>query len=164
VPSLTLSQTYADAPTARGPEYAGGESRTAWGTEGSSPDLNDRVHIAVVIPVAHWQPRLLRCLAACAELTYEPRTIIVVSDAPIALPLDPHFINVVTRASSVTSPGAKRDLARTAFPDADVYAYLDDDAFPPAHWLEDAAQALHEQPAAAGVAGPGIMPDDQTFW
>jgi hypothetical protein len=134
------------------------------GTEGSSPDLNDRVHIAVVIPVAHWQPRLLRCLAACAELTYEPRTIIVVSDAPIALPPDPHFINVVTHASSVTSPGAKRDLARTAFPGADVYAYLDDDAFPPAHWLEDAAQALREQPAAAGVAGPGIMPDDQSFW
>ena len=118
----------------------------------------------MVIPVAHWQPRLLRCLAACAELTYEPRTIIVVSDAPIALPLDPHFINVVTRARSVTSPGAKRDLARTAFPDADVYAYLDDDAFPPAHWLENAAQALQEQPAAAGVAGPGIMPDDQSFW
>jgi hypothetical protein len=103
-------------------------------------------------------------LAACVELTYEPRTIIVVSDAPIALPPDAHFLNLVTRADRVTSPGAKRDFARVAFSDADVYAYLDDDAFPPPQWLDVAAKVLAEHPAAAGVAGPGLVPDDQTFW
>jgi hypothetical protein len=126
--------------------------------------LNDRAHIAVVIPVARWQPRLLRCLAACAELTYEPRTIIIVSDTPIALPADPHFLNLVTHSRCVTGPGAKRDFARLAFPEADIYAYLDDDAFPPPQWLDVAAKVLDEHPAAAGVAGPGLAPDDQTYW
>ena len=121
------------------------------------------MHIAVVIPVAHWHPRLLRCLAACVELTYEPRTILVVSDEPLSLPPDPHFINIVTYSAQITGPGAKRDIARVAFPDADVYAYLDDDAFPPPQWLEAAARVLRENPNTAGAGGPGLMPNDQTF-
>jgi hypothetical protein len=134
------------------------------GLEGSSSGLERRLHVAVVIPVAVWQPRLPRCLAACAALTYEPRTIIVVSDTPIAMPQDPHFFNFVTNAGLVTGPGAKRDFARVAYPDADVYAYLDDDAFPPPQWLDTAVRVLAENPSAAGVAGPGLIPDDQTYW
>jgi hypothetical protein len=97
------------------------------------------------------------------DLTYEPRTILVVSDEPLTLPDDPHFINIVTYADRVTGPGAKRDVARAAFPGADVYAYLDDDAFPPPNWLDAAARVLREHPHAAGAAGPGLIPDDQTF-
>lgn len=117
-----------------------------------------------MIPVARYHARLARCLEACSRLTYEPRAICVVSDEPLQLPDDPHFVNVVTGAEQITSPATKRDLARASYPDADVYAYLDDDAFPPANWLDEGARVLQEHPDAAGAGGPGLMPDDQTFW
>lgn len=102
-------------------------------------------------------------MEACALLTYEPRTICVVSDEPVALPNDPHFVNVLTNADTVTSPATKRDIAWRTFPHADVYAYLDDDAYPPPHWLDEAARVLAEYPNAAGAGGPGLMPDDQAY-
>jgi hypothetical protein len=103
-------------------------------------------------------------LEACSRLTYEPRTICIVSDEPVALPDDRHFVNIITGAAHVTSPATKRDLARTSCPDAEVYAYLDDDAFPPPDWLDEAIRVLAEHPQAAGAGGPGLMPDDQMYW
>ncbi|HLN47589.1 MAG TPA: glycosyltransferase family A protein, partial [Magnetospirillaceae bacterium] len=105
----------------------------------------------VVIPVARYHARLARCLEACSRLTYEPRTVCVVSDKPLELPDDPHFINVVTGAGELTGPGAKRDIATLARPDAAVYAYLDDDAYPPPQWLDEAATVLGQHPDAAGA-------------
>jgi len=122
------------------------------------------VRIAVVIPVARPDERTRRCLAACVALAYEPRTIAVVTENPIALPDDPHFVNIVTGASYVTSPAEKRDLARAKLPDVDAYAYLDDDAYPEPHWLDRIADVFSHHPDAAGVGGPGLMPDDQRFW
>ncbi|MBV8365004.1 MAG: glycosyltransferase, partial [Candidatus Eremiobacteraeota bacterium] len=122
------------------------------------------LRIAVVIPVARQHSRLARCLQACANLTYEPRIICVVSDEPIDLPDDPHFINVVSGSHALTGPATKRDLARAQCADVDAYAYLDDDAYPPPQWLDEAARVLAETPQAAGVGGPGLEPDDQLFW
>jgi cellulose synthase/poly-beta-1,6-N-acetylglucosamine synthase-like glycosyltransferase len=118
----------------------------------------------VVIPVARPDARTQRCLAACAALTYEPRTILVVTERAIALPADAHFVNVVTGSDYVTSPAEKRDLATTALPDVDAYAYLDDDAYPPPDWLDRIADTFAQNPQAAGAGGPGLMPDDQRFW
>jgi hypothetical protein len=88
----------------------------------------------------------------------------VVSDEPLRLPDDPHFVNLVTGAGAMTSPATKRDLARASIADADVYAYLDDDAYPAPDWLDNAALVLSENARAAGAGGPGLAPDDQTFW
>jgi len=122
------------------------------------------LRLAVVVPIALADVRTGRCLRACAALEYEPRTIAVVSDAPIELPADEHFVNLVTGAGRLTSPAEKRDLAAASLRDVDAYVYLDDDAYPPRDWLDRIAEALRAHPRAAGVGGPGLMPDDQTFW
>jgi hypothetical protein len=121
------------------------------------------MRFAVVIPVARENELFARCVDACTRLTYEPRVICVVSDKPVTLPNDPHFLNLVTYAREVTGPATKRDVAWHHLPDADVYAYLDDDAYPPERWLDEAARVLSERPDAAGAGGPGLQPDDQTF-
>jgi len=79
------------------------------------------------------------------------------------MPNDPHFINIVTGASSVTGPATKRDLASRRCANTDVYAYLDDDAYPPPTWLDEAARILAAHPHAAGAGGPGLMSDDQEY-
>jgi len=123
------------------------------------------LRIAVVIPVAVMTPKTARCLDACSLLTYEPHAIAVVSDLPLAMPADAHFVNLVTGAGYLTSPAEKRDFARTHLRfDADAYAYLDDDAYPEPDWVERIAAALDAYPQAAGVAGPGLAADDQRYW
>src|SRR5438128_137720 len=111
------------------------------------------MHIAVVVAVARPNERTKRSLDECARLTYEPRTIVVVSDRPFALPNDPHFVAVVTGSNYLTSPAEKRDLAASAVPGADAYAYLDDDAYPPHDWLDRIGEAMGRHREAAGVGG-----------
>ncbi|HET9342475.1 MAG TPA: glycosyltransferase family 2 protein [Candidatus Eremiobacteraceae bacterium] len=122
------------------------------------------LRLAVIVPVAHPDGRTQRCFRACVALAYEPRTIAVVTDETVELPADAHFINLVTRANRLTSPAEKRDIAAAALPGVDAYVYLDDDAYPPPDWLDRVAAALRAHPRTAGVGGPGLMPDDQTFW
>ena len=122
------------------------------------------MRIAVVIPVARPDERTTRCLNACSALTYEARTIAVVTERALTLPADARFVNVVTGSDYVTSPAEKRDLAAAALPDVDAYAYLDDDAYPQPDWLDRIADVLARFPQAAGAGGPGLMPDDQRFW
>ena len=127
-------------------------------------DKPGEYRLAVVVPVARPDDRTQRCLRACGSLTYEPRTIAVVTDEPLPMSGDPHFVNIVTGAGRMTSPAEKRDLAAARLRDVDAYVYLDDDAYPPVDWLDRVAATLRENPDSAGVGGPGLMPDDQTFW
>ena len=118
----------------------------------------------VVVPVMRHDARTQRCLDSCVRLSYEPKTICVVSDEPLELPADLDVVSFATRAGTLTSPAFKRDLASKMFPDADVYANLDDDAYAPPDWLDRAARVLGEHPHAAGAGGPGLAPPDESFW
>jgi hypothetical protein len=117
----------------------------------------------IIVPVIRHDTRTRRCLEACANLAYAHKTICAVSDEPLALPDGLGVVAVTTHAGTLTSPAFKRDVARQMFPDADVYANLDDDAYPPPNWLDEAARVLSEHSRAAGAGGPGLAPPDQTF-
>jgi hypothetical protein len=108
--------------------------------------------------------RTLRCIEACVNLAYEPKTICIVSDEPLVGIERAGVTCIATRAGTLTSPAFKRDIARQRFPNADVYANLDDDAYPPAQWLNEAARVLNEHPNASGAGGPGLDPPDMIFW
>ncbi|MBV8281245.1 MAG: glycosyltransferase, partial [Candidatus Eremiobacteraeota bacterium] len=125
---------------------------------------DDAPRFVVVVPVMRLDERTTRCLEACAALSYPAKTICVVSDVPLPALSYPNLEYIATGAGTLTSPAFKRDIARTRFPDADIYANLDDDAYPPPRWLEDALRVLAEHPNVAGAGGPGLDPPDQTFW
>jgi len=131
-------------------------------TSGATSDTGT-LKFVVVFPVMRHDQRTRRCLEACAALTYEPKTICVVSDEPFVLPDGIKAVNVTTNAGTLTSPAFKRDAVWRMFPDADVYANLDDDAYPPPNWLDEAASLLHEHESAAGAGGPGLEPPGQGF-
>ena len=122
------------------------------------------LNFVIVVPVMRHDARTQRCLESCARLAYERKTICVVSDEPFAVPDGLDVVAVATHAGTLTSPAFKRDIARQLFPDADVYANLDDDAYPPPEWLHEAERVLSEHEDAAGAGGPGFAPPDQTFW
>lgn len=118
----------------------------------------------MVVAVGPPHARFQRCLASCRKIAYEPATFLFVSDAPLAdFVSDARFVNVVTHSPVMTSPAEKRDFGFKSHPGADIYAYLDDDAYAPPDWLDRAAAVAAATPEAAGFGGPGLMPDDQTL-
>jgi hypothetical protein len=83
--------------------------------------------------------------------------ILVVSDADPG-PLPTGVAALRTDAARNTSPAEKRDVA-VGVAQGEVCAFIDDDAYPAAGWIERALARL-DDPAVAGVGGPGLTPPD----
>ena len=58
-------------------------------------------------------------------------------------------------------PAEKRNIGIAAAK-GDVVAFIDDDAYPEAHWLENAVKYFGE-PSVGGVGGPGVTPPGDGF-
>ena len=63
--------------------------------------------------------------------------------------------------SGRVGPGDKRDMAAQVAI-GEILAFLDDDAYPDNHWLEDASLAFSEGVKAIG--GPSLTPPSNSFW
>jgi glycosyltransferase involved in cell wall biosynthesis len=115
---------------------------------------------SIVIPAHRDGPEFRRCLEASLEQDYPNYEVVVASDRPLyGLP---EGVTVVeTGAGPDTSPAEKRD---SAFPTTtgDVIAYLDDDAYPRADWLFNAARHFEDETVQA-VSGPGVTPPDSSW-
>lgn len=118
--------------------------------------------IAIVVPVGPYHERVKRCLRSRQKLKDSNFVTLVVTDQPLK---GDTFgaINVVTGSSVMTGPAVKRDAAIAAFPDADFYAFLDDDAYADPDWLCRVRDVIAREPSAGAYGGPGLMPDDQSF-
>lgn len=113
---------------------------------------------SVVIPLHRDGPRFRRCLDACLAMQGNiPYEVVVVADRRIA-DLPEQVTHVVTGMPPPTSPALKRDVGAGAARGA-VLAFIDDDAYPDAHWLDAAATVLADQ-RIHGVGGPGLTPPD----
>lgn len=110
--------------------------------------------VSVIIPLHRDTPGFRRCLSACLELDYASVEVIVVSDAPVALPQVVRL--VLSGAGRDTGPGKKRDLGMHSA-QGDYFAFIDDDAAPRADWLTQAMR-LFQDTTIGAVVGPGVTP------
>lgn len=117
--------------------------------------------IAIVVPVGRVHEKVERCIESCSKLEYDRYVTLLVTDAPVDLAARYGATNIVTGSKTMTGPAVKRDIAIAAYPDADVYAFLDDDAYVERDWLKRVARIMEEHPEADALGGPGLMPDDQ---
>jgi len=128
---------------------------------------------SIIIAGGAVNPRLMKCLAACARLDYPDFEIILVLDAApegadkAAIErtrresgLDGVGRRFDIRVSATRSPSVKRDEAASASR-GKLLAFIDDDAFPPQDWLR-AAAANFGDPAVAAVGGPTLCPEEHT--
>jgi glycosyltransferase involved in cell wall biosynthesis len=65
-------------------------------------------------------------------------------------------------ATGKVGPALKRDLA-LRYSDAEVLAFLDDDAYPEPDWL-DRALPHFEDPSVGAVGGPAVTPGHDNVW
>ena len=126
------------------------------------PPLEKKPFVSVVIacPASSWM--LTECLKALNEQTSTEFEVLVLPDeaAEGIQPGDFDFPLSVIPTGKVR-PAEKRNtgIARAK---GDVVAFIDDDAFPDAHWIENAIKYFSD-PTIGGVGGPGVTPPDDKF-
>jgi glycosyltransferase involved in cell wall biosynthesis len=113
--------------------------------------------VSVIVPLHRRGPAFERCLAGIVREAGGQHEILVVSDADPG-PLPTGVAALRTDAARDTSPAEKRDVA-VGVAQGEVCAFIDDDAYPAAGWIERALARL-DDPAVAGVGGPGLTPPD----
>ena len=97
--------------------------------------------VAIIVPTREIDDYVLRCVWYCQRLP-EEKEIIVVEDKIV-----PGF------------PAAKRNWAMQQT-DADIFAFLDSDAYPSKGWLKN---ALYWLQCFDAVCGPGVLPPDASY-
>ena len=133
-----------------------------------------RVSVVIACPGDSWM--LQECLKGLAGQTYRNFEVLVLPDDDVRLETgDANAAEASGLASRVSSPSAplrvlptgkvrpaeKRNLGiREAT--GEIVAFIDDDAYPDAHWLEYAVKYFGD-PTIGGVGGPGVTPPNDGF-
>lgn len=136
--------------TSRKPRYVRANSNVAL----RSTETTELGPVSVIIPLHRDNPGFRQCLNGCLALDYASVEVIVVSDAPVAVPVGVKL--VLSGAGRDTGPGEKRDLGMHAA-HGDYFAFIDDDAVPRSDWLTQAVRLFNDATIGA-VAGPGVTP------
>ncbi len=116
------------------------------------------VSVVIACPGDSWM--LQECLKAMESQTYRNFEVIVLPDAEIGLSPSAAF-NLVVMPTGKVRPAEKRNVGIEAAK-GDIVAFIDDDAYPEPHWLENAIRYFGE-PSIGGVGGPGITPPGDGF-
>ena len=115
-----------------------------------------RVSIVIACPGDSWM--LQECLRAIAAQTYRNFEVIVLPDEG----------GVAERSSAISTiptgkvrPAEKRNIGIRAAT-GEIVAFIDDDAYPDAHWLEYAVKYFGDETIGA-VGGPGVTPPNDPY-
>jgi len=106
---------------------------------------------SIIVPVKAYNAYCAESLSACLRL-YPGQELLFCPDEAPAQDLP----GVRVLPSGPVGPGAKRDLCAAAA-GGEFLAFLDDDAYPEAGWLESAAEVFGD-PAVGAVGGPAVTP------
>ena len=130
-----------------------------YGSVEVAPQSERPMLVSVVIVCPAPSPYLTECLNALAHQTYPHFEVIVLPDEPASLGDLPFPLHVVPTGK--TRPAEKRNLGIQKAK-GEIVAFLDDDAYPVANWLEHAVKYF-TLPDVGGVGGPGVTPPGDPF-
>ena len=125
------------------------------------PPLEKNPFVSVVIACPAWSWMLDECLKGLSEQTYRDFEVIVLPDAAPETPWRRQDFPLSVISTGKVRPAEKRN-AGIAAAKGDVVAFIDDDAYPDARWLENAVKYFSD-PAIGAVGGPGVTPPGDGF-
>ena len=124
-------------------------------------EKNPFVSVVIACPADSWM--LDECLKGLSEQTYRDFEVIVLPDQPLPSnsSLTTYNFQLSVIPTGKVRPAEKRN-AGIAAAKGDVVAFIDDDAYPDARWLENAVKYFSD-PAIGAVGGPGVTPPGDGF-
>jgi glycosyltransferase involved in cell wall biosynthesis len=119
--------------------------------------------VAIVIPFQLWDEWLRQCLERCAQQTYRNFECWLIAD--VAAPSEwQAFLSGVSVPGGVrvsvsgrVNPAKKRNIAMCES-DAEIFAFVDADAYPVEGWLRLAVDLMKDDVCAVG--GPNLTPPE----
>ncbi|MGN0846905.1 MAG: glycosyltransferase [Kiritimatiellia bacterium] len=117
------------------------------------------VSVVIACPAGSWM--LDECLTALAGQTHRAFEVIVLPDGELDAGRLPACPNLSVIPTGKVRPAEKRNLGIRAAR-GDVVAFIDDDAYPDARWIENAVKYFGN-PDIGGVGGPGVTPPGDGF-
>ncbi|MBM3248592.1 MAG: glycosyltransferase [Candidatus Omnitrophica bacterium] len=117
--------------------------------------LKNNPKVSIVIPLKEINQNLKECIDSCLKLDYPNFDIIVLPDKNSKdFKSSSEKIKVIETGN--LTPPKKRDFALDKT-DADILAFIDDDAYPVKDWLNNALVHFKDGEVAA-VCGPAVTP------
>jgi len=107
--------------------------------------------VSIIIPVKEFNQNLKECIDFCLKLAYHNFDIIVLPDTDIKdYKFNSEKVRIIPTGN--LTPPKKRDLVLDKT-DADILAFIDDDAYPKEDWLKNAVRHFSDEEIAA-ICGP----------
>ena len=114
--------------------------------------------VDIIIPVKQINDYIQESVPRILNLDYSDFGIIILPDKAETA----SFPKTTIIPTGPIGPAEKRDLAQN-HSQADILAFLDDDAYPREDWLTKAVRHF-QNPEVAAVGGPAVTPSDDTFF
>ncbi|MDI6758794.1 MAG: glycosyltransferase [Candidatus Omnitrophota bacterium] len=117
--------------------------------------------VSIIIAVKTQSRNLEECVVKCLDLDYPDFEILIFPDEPFGFKEYIPKCNLQVISTGGVSPAQKRDIA-LKYAKGEIFAFLDDDAYPARDWLKQAITHFTDKNIAA-VGGPGVTPKEDNL-
>jgi cellulose synthase/poly-beta-1,6-N-acetylglucosamine synthase-like glycosyltransferase len=114
--------------------------------------------VSIIIPVKEINDYIRQAMKYYANLEYDDYEILIFPDHMS----DEEFSHTRIIPSGEVGPADKRDMA-LQYAKGEIFAFIDDDAYPGKDWLKNAV-AYFEDPEIGAVGGPAVTAPDDDIW
>lgn len=114
--------------------------------------------VSVIIPVKEINDYIRQAMDYYAKMDYDNYEILIFPDHSS----DEEFPHTRIIPSGEAGPADKRDMALT-YAEGEIYAFIDDDAYPRADWLKNAVRYFEDSDVGA-VGGPAVTAPEDDVW
>lgn len=114
--------------------------------------------ISIIIPVKEINDYIRQAMEHYARLDYEDFEILIFPDHVS----NEEFPNTRIIPSGEVGPANKRDMA-LQYAEGEIFAFIDDDAYPRGDWLKNAVKCF-ERSEVGAVGGPAVTAPEDDIW
>ena len=118
---------------------------------------------SIIIPFPVWCTDLDECLAHLQKQTFMDFEVILLPDASVEVPAVFSDLPLHVIPTGKVNPAVKRDRGAQQAA-GEFLAFIDDDAFPQADWLQVANNTFRAREGVGAIGGPAITPKNDPFW
>lgn len=114
--------------------------------------------VSIIIPVREINDYIREAMEHYSKLEYDDYEILIFPDCES----NETFPKTRIIPSGQVGPAEKRDMS-LEYAEGEIFAFIDDDAYPRADWLANAVKLFNDSNVGA-VGGPAVTPESDSVW